>query len=127
MSLSKIMEKHGKVKPIKKLVEDVSEAACKGIENLWSEFLEMGDLNMVRATDSALRLLTGSGDHVKAMKLLEAIYALTEQEPSREFTACQEYPVLSQMYMEAFLAESEQFIFDVGMDEMIDLVLNEDE
>ena len=35
--------------------------------------------------------------------------------------------VLSQMYMEEFLAESEQFIFDVGMDEMIDLVLNEDE
>ena len=45
MSLAKIMEKHGEVKPIKKLVEDVSEAACKGIEGLWSEFLEMGDLD----------------------------------------------------------------------------------
>ena len=60
------------MKPIKKLVEDISKAAYKGIENLWSEFLEIGDL-------------------------------------------------------EAFLAESEQFIFDVGMDEMIDLVLNESE
>ena len=127
MSLAKIMEKHGEVKAIKKLVEDISGAACKGIESLWSEFLEIGDLDMVRATDAALRFLTGSGDHVKAMKLLEAIYALTEQEPSREFTACQEYPVLSQMYMEEFLAESEQFIFDVSMDEMIDLVLNESE
>ena len=127
MSLAKIMEKHGEVKPIKRLVDDVSKATCNGIENLWSKFLEIGDLDMVRATDTALRLLTGSGDYVKAMKLLEAIYALTEQEPSREFTSCQKYPVLSQMYMETFLAESEQFIFDVGMDEMIDLVLNEDE
>ena len=127
MSLAKIMEKHGEVKAIKKLVEDISKTVCKSIESLWSEFLEMGDLDMVRATDAALRLLTGSGDHVKAMKLLEAIYALTEQKPSRGLTACQEYPVLSQMYMEEFLVESEQFIFDVGMGEMIDLVLNEDE
>ena len=118
MSLAKIMGKHGEVKPIKRLVEDISKAACKGIENLWSEFLEIGDLGMVRAMDVALRLLTDSGDRVKTMKLLEAIYALTEQEPPREFTACQEYPVLSQMYMEEFLAESGQFIFDVGMDEI---------
>ena len=34
MSLAKIMEKHGEVKAIKKLVEDISKAACKGIESL---------------------------------------------------------------------------------------------
>lgn len=90
MSLAKIMEKHGKTQPVKKLIKDISKAACKGIESLWSEFLEIGDLDMVRATDAALRLLMASGDHVKAMKLLEAVYALTEQEPPREFIAWSE-------------------------------------
>ena len=44
MSLAKIMEKHGKTQPVKKLIKDISKAACKGIESLWSEFLEIGDL-----------------------------------------------------------------------------------
>ena len=127
MSLAKIMEKHGDANPIEELFEDVGAAAYKGIESLWSAFLELGDLDMVRATDTALRLLTGTGDYTKAMKLLEAIYALTEQEPSKEFATCQKYPALAQLFMEEFLTESGEFIFDVGMDEVLDLMLNEGE
>lgn len=39
MGLAKIMKKHGEMKPIKRLVEDISTAACKGIESesLWSD------------------------------------------------------------------------------------------
>lgn len=87
MSLAKIMEKHGETQPVKKLIKDISKAACKGIENLWSEFREIDDLDMVWTTDAALRLLATSGDLIKAMKLLETIYALTKQEPPREFIA----------------------------------------
>lgn len=125
MSLAKIMEKLGEANPTEKLVEEVEDAAYEGIESLWNEFLEVGDLDMVRATDTALRLLTGNGDHGKAMKLLEAIYALTEQEPPKEFTACQQHPALAQMFMEEFLAESGEFIFDVGMDDVLELLMNE--
>ena len=112
---------------IDKLVDEVRKAAFRSVEDLWDAMPVEDDLGMVRATDTALRLLTGCGDHAKAMKLLEAIYMLTEQEPPKEFTACQEYPALSQMFMEDFLAKSEQFIFDAGIDDLIDLVLNEGE
>ena len=112
---------------VEKLFMEVRKAAFKSVEDLWGAIPEEADLGMVRATDTALRLLTGCGDYTKAMKLLEALYTLAEREPPKDFTACQEYPALSQMYMEEFLVESEQFIFDVGMDEVIDFVLNEEE
>lgn len=127
MSFAKIMEKYEEPNAIEKLAEEIRDGAFKSMESLWSAFLEVGDLDMVRAADTSLRLLTGNGDHCKAMKLLEGIYALTERAPSMEFTTCQDYPALAQMFMEDFLAESEEFIFDVGMDDVIDLILNEGE
>ena len=125
MSIAQILGKHEVTRPIEKLVEKVRNAAHKSVEDLWSAFLEVGDLDMVRATDAALRLLVSSGDHTKAMKLLEGIYALVEIAPTEDFTYCQQYPALAQMFMEDFLAESDEFIFDVGMDDVIDLMLNE--
>ena len=125
MSFAQILEKHEVTRSIEKLVEKVRNAADKCAEDLWSAFLEVGDLDMVRATDAALRLLVSSGDHTKAMKLLEGIYALVEIAPTEDFTDCQKYPALAQMFMEDFLAESDEFIFDVGMDDVIDLMLNE--
>ena len=127
MSLAQILERHEVTRPIEKLVEKVRSAANESAGDLWSAFLEVGDLDMVRATDAALRLLVSCGDHIKAMKLLEGIYALVEIAPPEIFTACQKYPAMSQMFMEEFLAESDEFIFDAGMDDVIDLMLNEDE
>lgn len=95
-------------RPIEKLVEKVRNAANESAGDLWSAFLEVGEMDMVRAMDAALRLLVSCGDHIRAMKLLEGIYALVEIAPSEFFTACQEYPALSQMFMEEFLAESEE-------------------
>ena len=40
------------------------------MEALWSAFLEVGDLDMVRSTETALRLMASHGDHTGAMKLL---------------------------------------------------------
>ena len=125
MSLVKNVKKHEVTRSIEKLIEMVRSTAHKSVEDLWSAFLEVGDLDMVRATDAALRLLVSSGDHAKAMKLLEGIYALVEIAPTEDFTDCQKYPALAQMFMEDFLAESDEFIFDVGMDDVIDLMLNE--
>ena len=127
MSLARIMERREVTKPIEKLVNEFRNAAYESVESLWSAFLEVGDLDMVRATDTALRLLVSYGDHIKAMKLLEGIYALVEIAPPEIFTACQRYPAPSQMFMEEFLAESDGFIFDVDMDDVIDLMLNEGE
>ena len=42
-----------------------------------------------------------------------------------DFTDCQRHPALAQMFMEEFLAESEDFIFDTGMDNVMDLIMNE--
>ena len=127
MSIAQIQERREVTKPIEKLVEKVRSAANESAGDLWSAFLEVGDLDMVRATDAALRLLVSCGEHIRAMKLLEGIYALVEIAPPEIFTACQKYPAMSQMFMEEFLAESDEYIFDVGMDDVIDLMLNEGE
>ena len=110
---------------IEKLAEEVRSTAYKSMEGLWSAFLEVGELDMVRATEKALRLLVSHGDYTGAMKMLEGIYALVEIAPSEDFTDCQQYPALAQMFMEEFLAESEDFIFDVGMDDVLELLMNE--
>ena len=110
---------------IEKLAEEVHSAAYKSMESLWSAFLEVGELDMVRATEKALRLLVSHGDYTGAMKMLEGIYALVEIAPSENFTDCQQYPALAQMFMEEFLGESEDFIFDVGMDDVLELLTDE--
>ena len=110
---------------IDKLTEEVYDAARKSMEALWSAFLEVGELDMVRATEKALRLLVSHGDCTGAMKVLEGVYALTEIAPSEDFTDCQRYVPLSQMFMEEFLGESEDFIFDEGMDGVMELLMNE--
>ena len=110
---------------IEKLADEVCSAAYKSMEALWSAFLEVGELDMVRATEKALRLLVSHGDHTGAMKVLEGVYALAEVAPSEDFTDCQQYPALAQMFMEEFLAESGDFIFDVGMDDVLELLMNE--
>ena len=110
---------------VEKLADEVRSAAQQSMEALWSAFLEVGELDMVRATEKALRLMVSHGDCTGAMKVLEGVYALVEIAPSEDFTDCQQYPALAQMFMEEFLAESEDFIFDEGMDGVMELLMNE--
>lgn len=108
-----------------RLCENICAAARDSVATLWSAFLEVGELDMVRATEKALRLLVSHGDYAGAMKVLEGICALVEIAPSEDFTACQRHEPLSQMFMEEFLGESEDFIFDEGMDGVMELLMNE--
>ena len=110
---------------VEKLADEVRSTAQQSMEALWSAFLEVGELDMVRATEKALRLMVSHGDCTGAMKVLEGVYALVEIAPSEDFTDCQQYPALAQMFMEEFLAESEDFIFDEGMDGVMELLMNE--
>ena len=112
---------------IEKLAGEVRSAAYQSMEALWSAFLEVGELDMVRAAEKALRLMASHSDYTGAMKLLEGIYALVEIAPPEDFTDCQQYPALAQMFVEEFLAESGDFIFDVGMDDVLELLMNEDQ
>ena len=110
---------------IEKLADEVRSATYESTKVLWSAFLEVGELDMVRATEKALRLLVSHGDYTGAMKVLGGVYALMEIAPSEEFTDCQKYPALAQMFMEEFLAESEDFIFDAGMEDVLALLMDE--
>ena len=110
---------------VEKLADEVRSAAQQSMEALWSAFLEVGELDMVRATEKALRLMVSHGDCTGAMKVLEGVYALVEIAPSEDFTDCQQYPALAQMFMEEFLAESEDFIFDAGMEDVLALLMDE--
>ena len=110
---------------IEKLADEVRSAAYKSVEGLWSAFLEVGELDMVQATEKALRLLVSHGDYTGAMKVLEGIYALVEVAPSESFADCRQHPALAQMFMDEFLAESEDFIFDAGMEDVLALLMDE--
>ena len=110
---------------IEKLADEVRSAAQQSMEALWSAFLEVGELDMVRATEKALRLMVSHGDCTGAMKVLEGVYALVEIAPLEDFTDCQQYPALAQMFMEEFLAASEDFIFDAGMEDVLALLMDE--
>lgn len=109
---------------IETLVSEVRSAASESTEALWNAFLEIGDL-MVRAMEKALRLLVSHGDYIGAMKMLEGIYALVEIAPSEDFTDCQQHSALAQMFMEEYLAKSEDFIFDTGMNDVLALLTSE--
>ena len=108
---------------IETLVSEVRSAASESTEALWNAFLEIGDL--VRAMEKALRLLVSHGDYIGAMKMLEGIYALVEIAPSEDFTDCQQHSALAQMFMEEYLAKSEDFIFDTGMNDVLALLTSE--
>ena len=110
---------------VEKLADEVRSTAQQSMEALWSAFLEVGELDRVRATEKTLRLMVSHGDCTGAMKVLEGVYALVEIAPSEDFTDCQQYPALAQMFMEEFLAESEDFIFDAGMDDVLALLMDE--
>ena len=110
---------------IETLVNGVRSAASESMEALWNAFLEVGELNTVRAMEKALRLLVSHGDYIGAMKMLEGIYALVEIAPSEDFTDCQQHSALAQMFMEEYLAKSEDFIFDTGMDDVLALLTSE--
>ena len=110
---------------VEKLADEVRSTAQQSMEALWSAFLEVGELDMVRATEKTLRLMVSHGDCTGAMKVLEGVYALVEIAPSEDFTDCQKYPALAQMFMEEFLAESEDFIFDAGMEDVLALLMDE--
>ena len=110
---------------VEKLADEVRSTAQQSMEALWSAFLEVGELDMVRATEKTLRLMVSHGDCTGAMKVLEGVYALVEIAPSEDFTDCQQYPALAQMFMEEFLAESEDFIFDAGMEDVLALLMDE--
>ena len=102
---------------IETLVSEVRSAASESTEALWNAFLEIGDLD--------LRLLVSHGDYIGAMKMLEGIYALVEIAPSEDFTDCQQHSALAQMFMEEYLAKSEDFIFDTGMNDVLALLTSE--
>ncbi len=95
---------------VEKLADEVRSAAQQSMEALWSAFLEVGELDMVRATEKALRLTVSHGDCTGAMKVLEGVYALVEIAPSEDFTDCQQYPALAQMFMDE---EMEQMVESV--------------
>ena len=110
---------------IETLVSEVRGVAYESIENLWNAFLDLEGLDMVRAMEKALRLLVSHGDYIGAMKMLEGIYALVEIAPSEDFTDCQQHSALAQMFMEEYLAKSEDFIFDTGMNDVLALLTSE--
>ena len=110
---------------IETLVSEVRSAASESTEALWNAFLEIGDLDMVRAMEKDPRLLVSHGNYIGAMKVLEGIYALVEIALSEDFTDRQQYSALAQMFMEEYLAKSEDFIFDTGMNDVLALLTSE--
>ena len=103
---------------IKTLVGDVRSAANKSMEALWNAFMEVGDPDMLRATERALLLMVSHSDYAGAMKVLEGIYALVEIAPPEDFTDCQQYPRWRRCSWRNFGGER-GLHFDAGMENVL--------
>ena len=83
------------------------------------------DCSIFRGLPASSVTWMSHGDYIGAMKMLEGIYALVEIAPSEDFTDCQQHSALAQMFMEEYLAKSEDFIFDTGMNDVLALLTSE--
>ena len=126
MKLRKNTRNH-ELNRIDKLHDEIRGTACQSVEGLWGTLLDVGGLELISATEKALRLMVRCGSSADAMMVLEAMYALAEIALPENFSDCQQYPALTRLFMEAFLAESEDFIFDTGMDDVLALLMSEDQ
>ena len=90
-------------KKVRKLAYDCSEEA-------WTGLLENPGPEAAKALQRAMQALAGYGDYSKAMDVLKALYAISEQEMPADVAAWQQHPVLLKLFLDEFLTESEDYL-----------------
>lgn len=111
---------------MERLGTEVRNAAYQGSEELWSAVLEVLDTDAARTLERALGHLYDMDSAGDAMKLVFALYGLCEMAVPKEIDACDEYPALARLFMDEFLAETDEYLTDVECEELEDAVMKLD-
>ena len=103
---------------LRRLAARARDVACVSAESVWGPLLWDTDLEAVRSLQNALETLNDHGDTSGAMDLLGALYALGGRDTPSEVAAYRKSSSLTELFMDEFLAETEDYLngYETGGD-----------
>jgi hypothetical protein len=103
---------------IDRLARAVRGVAYDGSEILWDSILDVVDTHTARSFYRALKCLTDGGEYVAAMSIVIGLFDLCEMAIPNQVAACDMSPALTRMFLDEFLEESDELLFDEELAEL---------
>ena len=104
---------------IRRLADTVRQTAHESAETLWDTALDVLDMDTARCFEQALTALVELGNHSKAMGMVAGLFTLCGVEITMDFVACQKYPAVMRMFLLEFLAETDEYLTDRDIAELM--------
>ncbi|MDE6588891.1 MAG: hypothetical protein K2K53_00805 [Oscillospiraceae bacterium] len=104
---------------IRRLADTVRQTAHESTETLWGAALDVLDMDTARCFEQALTALVELGNHSKAMGMVAGLFTLCGVEITMDFVACQKYPAVMRMFLLEFLAETDEYLTDRDIAELM--------
>lgn len=104
----------------RKIAREVRHTAYECAEELWEAVLDVMDVRTARCFEGALlRFLDrGDCDNVdNAVGMVKGLYALCDMALPGEITFYETRPVLLRLFMDEFMAETNEYLYDRGASE----------
>ena len=101
------------------LADMVRQAAYESAESLWGAALDMLDMDTARCFEQALTALVELRNYSKAMGMVAGLFVLCGAEITMDVVACQKYPTLMRMFLVEFLAETDEYLTDRDIAELM--------
>jgi hypothetical protein len=103
---------------IEYLARAVREAAFDGVDILWTAILEDLDTSVARSFYRAVKLLTDGGELDAAMDIVTGLFDLCALDLPAQVDACRLSPGLKRMFLDEFLEETDEYLFDQELSEL---------
>ena len=119
---SKLMETEGTQTAqakIRRLSDTVRQTAHESVETLWGAALDVLDMDTARCFERALTALVELGNHSKAMGMVAGLFTLCGVKITMDVVACQKYPTVMQMFLLEFLVETDEYLTDRDIAELM--------
>ena len=119
---SKLMETEGTQTAqakIRRLSDTVRQTAHESVETLWGAALDVLDMDTARCFERALTALVELGNHSKAMGMVAGLFTLCGVKITMDVVACQEYPAVMRMFLLEFLVETDEYLTDRDIAELM--------
>ncbi len=101
------------------LADMVRQTAYESAESLWSGLLDEADMDTAHCFEQALTALVELRNYGKAMGMVAGLFALCGAEITMDVVACQKYPALMRMFLLEFLAETDEYLTDRDIAELM--------
>ena len=102
-----------------RLADIVRQMAHESAESLWDAALDVLDMDTARCFEQALTALVELGNHSKAMGMMAGLFTLCGVKITMDVVACQKYPAVMRMFLLEFLAETDEYLTDRDIAELM--------